>query len=73
MGRLTTAPKMLLNFEFPKLAMCIVNKRNAEPAASPYARGHDRAYQSYIFAFATVLGATSFQVFRLGLGRVSLR
>jgi len=24
-GRLTTAPKILLNFEFPKLAMCIVN------------------------------------------------
>ena len=55
-GRLTTAPKILLNFEFPKLAMCIVNKRNAQLAASPYARGHDRAHQSYIFSFATALG-----------------
>ena len=56
-GRLTTAPKILLNFEFPKLAMCIVNKGNAQLTASPYARGHDRAHQSFTFAFATALGA----------------
>ena len=68
-GRLPTAPKILLNFEFPKLAMCIVNKRNAQLAASPYARGHDRAYQSYIFAFFTALRAVlSLQASRPGLG-----